>query len=89
MAAAESLVSAANHTDRIARYVANRGRYGATRDEIGEALDLPIQSVCPAVKAMTLSGRLVSTSRKRPTRSGRPAVVVVAPRYIIDDGGDQ
>lgn len=86
IAAASSLPSGPSRRERIAAHVASCGRYGATREDIAEALDLPIQTVCPLVKSMQVSGRLVSTSRKRSTRNGRPAAVLVTPENTTGTG---
>jgi len=86
IAAASSFASGPRRCDRIAAHVATCGNYGATREDIAEALDLPIQTVCPLVKSMRANGRLVSTSRTRLTRSGKPAAVLVTPGNVTGTG---
>jgi hypothetical protein len=86
IAAASSFPSGPSRRERIAAHVASCGRYGATREDIAEAFDLPIQTVCPLVKSMQVSGRLVSTSRKRSTRNGRPAAVLITPENATGTG---
>lgn len=89
IAAASSLATGPSRRELVARYVASCGDTGATRDAIAEALDLPIQTVCPLVKAMERSGRLVSTSRTRKTRNGKPAAVLIAPEFARRTRGGQ
>lgn len=81
LAYADSLESGPSRRERIARYVDAQGVQGATRDEIAEALKMPIQSVCSPVKALVASGKLSNTKRKRVTRTGAAAVVIVATRF--------
>lgn len=86
IAAASSLPSGPSRRELVARYVASCRHAGATREAIAEALELPIQTVCPLVKSMEQSGRLVPTSRTRPTRSGKPAAIVVVPEFADGAG---
>lgn len=63
---------------RIFDFVARQGSRGATRDEIAAALELPSNSVTPRVLELIRKGHLQETDRRRPTRYGRAAVVMVA-----------
>jgi hypothetical protein len=70
------------HTGRraeILRYIAKMADVGATRDEISEALGLPLSSVCGRVnELMNCNPPAVrETNERRMTRYGKPAVVVV------------
>lgn len=65
---------------RVLKHVERMATVGATRDEIAEALAMPVSSVCGRVDEL-LDERwpdLVETDQKRPTKFGRPAVVLVA-----------
>lgn len=81
IAAATAIATGPSRRDRLARWIADRGHLGATREEIATALRMKIQSVCPLVKEMQRAGRLVPTHRTRPTTSGKPAVVLIAPSF--------
>lgn len=78
-AAAASRGAAPDRRQRAVDYVASCGHRGATREEIADGLNLPLQSVCPLVFSLTRSGQLLTTSRTRQTRAGRSAEVVVVP----------
>lgn len=60
--------------------VRRRGEYGATTDEIEQALAGRHQSVSPRVIELTRAGLLKRTEATRPTRSGRKAHVYVVTR---------
>jgi len=79
IAAAAAIDNGPTRREQIAAYVAGCGRNGATRQEIADALALPIQSVCGPVLAMLRSGRLIETDRRRDTKNGKPAAVVICP----------
>lgn len=85
--AAAAMPTGPSRRDRLARWIADRGHLGATREEIATALRMKIQSVCPLVKEMQRAGRLVPTHRTRPTTSGKPAVVLIAPGFATPDAG--
>lgn len=48
---------------------------GLTCDEIAEILDLPITSVRPSVTNLYNEGLVDDSSDRRPTASGKPAIV--------------
>ena len=77
VALAASIPHRVSRRDRIESFIRDRGRIGATRDEISAELGLPIQSVCPPVLAMLRSGRIIETPKRRNTRAGKPAAVMV------------
>lgn len=65
---------------RVLKHVQRMSSVGATREEIADALGMPLSSVCGRVNEL-LDPRwpdLVETTQTRPTRFGRPAVVLVA-----------
>lgn len=70
---------------RMAAYVASCGPYGATRDDIAAALELPIQSVTGPVRELLDAGEVHETARSRPTRLGAAARVLVAPLYASQE----
>lgn len=51
---------------------------GATREEISQALRLPLASVCGRVNKLLELGLIIETNLKRATTSGCQAVVVMA-----------
>lgn len=85
-AASTSRRSSDGRRDRIESWVRSLGSHGATREEISLAIELPIQTVCPLVQSLEHAGRLVPTKRTRPTLSGKPAVVLVAPVRSLQTG---
>ena len=72
--------------DEIELFVAGRGNHGATRQEIANALEIGIQSVCGPVCSLIESGRLVETSRKRANPTGSAAAVIVS-RLVSEGAG--
>ena len=77
-AARDALPKQPRRRDAIELHVATCDRYGATRQEIADALQMPIQSVCGPVLALLTEGRLRETDRTRVTRNGKPAAVLVS-----------
>jgi len=69
---------AASLRERIYDYIVDRGRYGATRDEIEADLKLRGNTVRPRCRELEEVGRVLKTPNRRKTRSGRDAVVYVA-----------
>lgn len=63
---------------RVLAYFIRRGAAGATAEEMAEALDLPTQTATPRVRELLDAGLLRDSGRRRPTRSGRSARVLVA-----------
>lgn len=61
---------------RVLEYIESRKR-GATRDEIANALGLPLASVCGRVNELVKSGAVVETDKRRTTSTGGTAVVLV------------
>jgi hypothetical protein len=79
---AESARQAAPHgharRDAMERHIVTAGSHGATRDELAIALDLPVQSITGPVSELLAAGRIKENGRKRPTRYGRPAAVLIS-----------
>jgi hypothetical protein len=72
-AAAKSMVAPAkNLRQRVWRFIASQGDYGATSDEINVHLGIP-NSCTTRVTELVRLGRIVRTKDTRPTRSGRAA----------------
>ena len=69
---------APNQRMRIFEFVARQGIKGCNRDEIARALELTTQTVSPRVNELVRLGLLLETDQRRPTRSGRAAVVLIA-----------
>ena len=69
---------------RVLKHIQRMASVGATRDEIAEALGIPLSSVCGRVNEL-LDPRwpdVVETDQRRNTRYGKPAVVVVAVEVV-------
>ena len=75
---ANAIEKGASRRARIFEFVRSQDAHGGTRQEIADALELPIQSVCGPVLALLRSGRLIETPSRRDTKHGKPAVVIVA-----------
>lgn len=79
-AAADSMTNASGKIRRqVLEHIVALGPHGATCDEIEDALDLRHQTASARVRELALLSRILDSGRKRPTRSGRNAVVWVAP----------
>ncbi len=63
---------------RVIAFVRGRGEHGATSDEIELALGLSHQTVSARITEAKAGGDLVPSGRRRVTRSGRSAAVLVA-----------
>jgi predicted ArsR family transcriptional regulator len=74
---------------KVFAFVAGQRSAGATRDELSRALQLPIQSICPAVADLRRRGLLRQTTARRPTSSGRPAAVLIASRPEAEGQRDE
>lgn len=53
------------------------GALGLTREEAAAKAAIPLQSACRPVLDLEREGLLIETTRKRPTRYGKTAVVLV------------
>lgn len=63
---------------RIADFLATRGANGATTHEIAEALEMPVQSVSPAITHLREQGKARDSKRNRKSPHGRAASVWLA-----------
>lgn len=57
------------------------GPRGMTRDEISQAMGLPVHVLCGPVLTLLKDGQLVETARLRKTRLGAKATVLVDVRH--------
>jgi DNA-binding transcriptional regulator LsrR (DeoR family) len=62
---------------KVIRYVYEQGMYGATSDEVEEALGLSHQSISARITEAKADGTLIPNGMKRKTRSGRNAAVLI------------
>ena len=77
--AADSMIAPAPSVRRRGfDFIASRGDYGATDDEIEIGLELSHQTASARRNLLVKDGAVVNSDAKRPTRSGRPASVWVA-----------
>jgi len=58
--------------------VRSRLSYGATRDEVAQAMEMRLQTVCARMRELVVKGYVVDSGRRRKTTSGRMAAVMVA-----------
>lgn len=69
---------------RVLKHIQRMASVGATREEIADALGMPLSSVCGRVNEL-MDPRwpdVVETDQRRLTRYGKPAVVVVAVEVV-------
>jgi hypothetical protein len=86
VAAAESMRSrAAALRERVRQHIETRGPLGATCDEIELALDLSHQTASPRVNELFRASAIADSGYRRPTRSGRRAIVWVLPLFRGDE----
>jgi hypothetical protein len=71
---------------RIVAFVADRGEWGATSDEVEIAMQLPHQTVSARLVEAKKRGELLPTGERRRTRFGAVANVLVAaePDHLCD-----
>jgi len=67
--------------DRIYRYALRVGERGITADEISDKAGLIHNRVAPRISELKRDGLLVETDRRRPTRLGKMARVLVAAEF--------
>jgi hypothetical protein len=70
---------------RIYDFACARGDAGITTDEISEAWGLPPNRVSPRITELKVDGRLVPTDRRRKTRTGCSARVLVAAQNFLSE----
>lgn len=74
--------SARTYREKVLDFIRGKGAYGATSDEVQVALGLTHQNGSARVSELVNRyQRIVDSGRKRPTRSGRKAVVYVSINY--------
>jgi predicted ArsR family transcriptional regulator len=83
VAALHSVRPAASQRKRIFQFILKNGAYGATVDEITVNLGLSNQTACPRRQELEKRGYLVDSGIRRPTRTGRQAIVWVVPPSVI------
>lgn len=80
-AAAESMRGHAQSIEeRVMAYIEERGEHGATCDEVEIDLNLSHQTASARFSKLKRVGRIVATGKKRKTRSGRGANVMMCAR---------
>jgi hypothetical protein len=72
----------------VLAYVRSRGLVGATSEEAEQALGIPHQTVSARITELKAAGDVYDTGRRRPTRSGRNAAVVVADDWFDGENED-
>ena len=64
--------------DRVYQYLVHQGTRGGTRDELDQVLAVTPNVTSPRLRELELMELIQKTNERRPTRSGRSAVVYVA-----------
>lgn len=78
-AAAESMEGEASSLRALVlQFIRESREYGSTCDEAEERLSLRHQTASARIRELVLRNRVTDSGRRRPTRSGRMAVVYVA-----------
>jgi hypothetical protein len=62
---------------KVIGYIREQGAYGATSDEVEEALGLSHQTISARITEAKADGTLVPSGMRRKTRSGRNAAVLI------------
>ena len=69
---------AANLRQRVLAELQVRGSFGATCDELEQAFGMSHQTVSARCRELNMTGKTRDSGQRRPTRSGRKAIVWVA-----------
>jgi len=78
LAAEEIKPTVARLREQVYAFIRDRGKVGATREEIETSLAINSNSCRPRVWELLKANRIAETQETRLTRSGRKAVVLVA-----------
>ena len=73
--------AAATLRARVFQYLMQREAKGATLDEMEEALQMPGNTLRPRRKELETMGIVIDSGAKRPTRTGKQAIV-----WVVDPG---
>jgi len=74
-AAQKALGASGSQRRRVYDYIVYMGIYGATDEELQEALSLRVQSETPRRNELERAGFITNSGRTRPTSSGSQAIV--------------
>lgn len=87
--AASHVADAAKSREKLARtLIRNRGRYGATADEVAQVLGwVPHYAARPRLSSMRARGEIVDSGERRTGLSGRRQVAWITPEHIAPEGG--
>jgi hypothetical protein len=78
-AAAESVAFDAKHLRAVVfNHILGSGAVGLTCDQVEEIMDGRHQTISARIRELRNEGRIVDSTRRRPTRSGRQAIVYLA-----------
>ena len=88
--AASHVADAAKSRERLARVlIRNRGRFGATADEVAQELGwVPHYAARPRLSGMKARGEIVDSGIRRAGLSGRRQVAWITPEHLALTGGD-
>ena len=84
IAARGSLRPAAKQRARVWGYLLDKGADGATIDELHLNLNIPVNVVCPRRLELEEKLLVIDSGFRRPTSSGRPAIVWIIPQPVRD-----
>lgn len=68
----------------VFHWIQAQGEHGSTCDEAEEALRMKHQTCSARIRELALKERILDSGERRPTRSGRNAVVYVIPEHHPD-----
>jgi hypothetical protein len=77
IAAAKQADEATTQRNEVLQKLVFAGPHGMTRDELCAALYMGPPTICPRVSELVKSGDVIETGRRRKTRKGRDAFVLV------------
>lgn len=81
IAANPSAHSKAAMRQRIQSELRQRGRFGATTDELAICFNVPPNEISGRTAEMKRDGMVIENGNKRPTRRGKNAAVLVLPEF--------
>lgn len=68
--------------DRVLRFAKQKGNFGITPDEVAARFHCSHNHVAPRITELKALGELKASDRRRPTRAGATARVLVCPEFL-------
>jgi hypothetical protein len=84
IAAKASVAGSVSRTlrQRVFLFILSKGNFGATINEIVDGTGIMLQTVCARRKELEEKRLVIDSARRRPTPSGRSAIVWVIPERL-------